>query len=51
MVAHLDGDNRFGFVITTHGIAKAIKHVEIYSIRIVIVNYLNYFSIVVIYVL
>ncbi|KAL3495804.1 Malate/L-lactate dehydrogenase [Aspergillus germanicus] len=51
VVAHLDGDNGFGFVVATHGMAEAIKRAEIYGIGMVTVNHSNHFGMAATYVL
>ncbi|KAL2789213.1 Malate/L-lactate dehydrogenase [Aspergillus keveii] len=51
VVAHLDGDNGFGFVVATRGMAEAIKRAEIYGIGMVTVNHSNHFGMAATYVL
>lgn len=45
MAAHLDGDNRFGFIVTAKAIENTIKRTEIYDIGIVTANHSNHFGI------
>ncbi|KAL4914785.1 Malate/L-lactate dehydrogenase [Aspergillus aurantiobrunneus] len=51
VVAHLDGDNGFGFVVATRGMAEAIKRAEIYGIGLVTVNHSKHFGMAATYVL
>ncbi|KAL4972761.1 Malate/L-lactate dehydrogenase [Aspergillus desertorum] len=51
VVAHLDGDNGFGFVVATRGMAEAIKRAEIYGIGMVTVSRSNQFGMAATYVL
>ncbi|KAL4733194.1 Malate/L-lactate dehydrogenase [Aspergillus similis] len=51
VMAHLDGDNGFGFVVATRGMAEAIKRAEIYGIGMVTVNHSNHFGMAATYVL
>ncbi|GCB25438.1 L-sulfolactate dehydrogenase [Aspergillus awamori] len=51
VVAHLDGDNGFGFVVATRGMDEAIKRAEIYGIGMVTVNHSNHFGMAATYVL
>lgn len=51
VVAHLDGDNGFGFVVAPHAMEEAIKRAEIYGIGMVIANHSNHFGMGATYVL
>ncbi|KAI9043205.1 Ldh family oxidoreductase [Aspergillus affinis] len=51
VVAHLDGDNGFGFVVATKAMQDAIRRAEIYGIGMVTVNHSNHFSMAATYVL
>ncbi|KAI9927132.1 hypothetical protein ASPWEDRAFT_177593 [Aspergillus wentii DTO 134E9] len=51
VVAHLDGDNGFGFIVATRGMKEAIKRAEIYGIGMVTVNHSNHFGMAATYVL
>ncbi|KAL3462653.1 Malate/L-lactate dehydrogenase [Aspergillus heterothallicus] len=51
VVAHLDGDNGFGFVVATRAMSEAIKRAEIYGIGMVTVNHSNHFGMAATYVL
>ncbi|PLB44931.1 putative malate dehydrogenase [Aspergillus steynii IBT 23096] len=51
VVAHLDGDNGFGFVVATKAMTEAIKRAEIYGIGMVTVNHSNHFGMAATYVL
>lgn len=51
VVAHLDGDNGFGFVVATRGMAEAIKRAEIYGIGMITVDHSNHFGMAATYVL
>ncbi|KAJ6012647.1 malate dehydrogenase [Penicillium canescens] len=44
VVAHLDGDNGFGFVVATRAMEEAIKRAEVYGIGMVIANHSNHFG-------
>ncbi|CAG7972013.1 unnamed protein product [Penicillium salamii] len=51
VVAHLDGDNGFGFVVATRAMEEAIKRAEIYGIGMVTANHSNHFGMAATYVL
>lgn len=51
MVAQLDGDNGFGFVVATEGMKQAILRAETYGISMVTVNKSNHFGMAASYVL
>ncbi|KAL4894015.1 Malate/L-lactate dehydrogenase [Aspergillus ambiguus] len=51
VVAHLDGDNGFGFVVATRAMEEAVKRAEIYGIGMVTVNHSNHFGMAATYVL
>lgn len=51
VVAHMDGDNGFGFVVATRAMEEAIKRAEIYGIGLVTVNHSNHFGMGATYVL
>ncbi|CEJ61432.1 Putative Catalytic activity: [Penicillium brasilianum] len=51
VVAHMDGDNGFGFVVATRAMDEAIKRAEIYGIGLVVVNHSNHFGMGATYVL
>ncbi|EYE93893.1 Ldh family oxidoreductase [Aspergillus ruber CBS 135680] len=51
VVAHLDGDNGFGFVVASRAMESAIKRAEIYGIGMVTVNNSNHFGMGATYVL
>lgn len=51
MVAHLNGDNGFGFVVATKGMQEAIKRADTYGIGFVTVDHSNHFGMAATYVL
>ncbi|KAE8153673.1 Malate/L-lactate dehydrogenase [Aspergillus avenaceus] len=51
VVAHLDGDNGFGFVVATRAMEEAVKRAEIYGIGMVTVNHSNHFGMAATYVI
>ncbi|KAJ9650468.1 hypothetical protein H2198_010224 [Neophaeococcomyces mojaviensis] len=51
VVTHLDGDNGFGFVVASKGMAEAIKRAEVYGIGMVTVNHSNHFGMAATYVI
>jgi LDH2 family malate/lactate/ureidoglycolate dehydrogenase len=51
VVAHLDGDNGFGFVVATRAMEEAAKRAEIYGIGMVTANHSNHFGMAATYVL
>jgi LDH2 family malate/lactate/ureidoglycolate dehydrogenase len=51
VIAHLDGDNGFGFIVATKGMEEAIKRAEIYGIGMVTVDHSNHFDMAAIYVI
>ncbi|KAH8433833.1 Ldh family oxidoreductase [Aspergillus melleus] len=51
VVAHLNGDNGFGFVVATKAMQDAIRRAEIYGIGMVTVNHSNHFGMAATYVL
>lgn len=51
VVAHLDGDNGFGFVVASRAMESAIKRAEIYGIGMITVNHSNHFGMGATYVL
>ncbi|GFF54733.1 L-sulfolactate dehydrogenase [Aspergillus lentulus] len=50
-VAHMDGDNGFGFVVATKAMTEAIKRAESYGIGMVTVNHSNHFGMAATYVI
>lgn len=51
VVAHLDGDNGFGFVVASKAMEAAIKRAETYGIGFVTANHSNHFGMGATYVL
>lgn len=51
VVAHLDGDNGFGFVVATKAMSEAIKRADVYGIGMVTVNHSNHFGMAATYVI
>ena len=51
VIAHLDGDNGFGFIVATKGMEEAIKRAEIYGIGMVTVDHSNHFGMAATYVI
>ncbi|KAE8415319.1 Malate/L-lactate dehydrogenase [Aspergillus pseudocaelatus] len=51
VVAHLDGDNGFGFVVATRAMEEAVKRAKIYGIGMVTVNHSNHFGMAATYVI
>ncbi|KAF2014987.1 putative malate dehydrogenase [Aaosphaeria arxii CBS 175.79] len=51
VVAHLDGDNGFGFVVATKAMEEAIKRADTYGIGFVTVDHSNHFGMAATYVL
>lgn len=51
MVAHLDGDNGFGFIVATRAMEEAVNRAQIYGIGMVTANHSNHFGMAATYVL
>jgi LDH2 family malate/lactate/ureidoglycolate dehydrogenase len=51
VIAHLDGDNGFGFVVATTAMEEAINRAQIYGIGMVTVDHSNHFGMAATYVL